>query len=442
MAKKIKRIISAALAVLMLISATAMLASCGDGKNGEGRVYYLNFKPEQDGDWQKLAKLYTEKTGIPVTVLTASDNQYENTLATEMDKSDAPTLFQVNGANGLNKWKDDCYDLSDTAIYKQLTSEEFALKHDGKPLGIAYVIETYGIIYNKTLLDKYFNSDWSSIKRIEDINSFSALKTVAEEIQLHKTELGVDGAFTSAGMDSSSDWRFKSHLANLPVYYEYKADNITSTAAIKGTYLDNFRNIWDLYINNATVDKSVIATKTGNDASAEFSSGKAVFYQNGTWAVGDVTGEGKLKADELGILPIYIGVDGEEEQALCTGSENYWCVNKNASEADIKATLDFLEWVVTSEEGTKALAEDMGFVSPFKKAKTSSNPLSKMANDYIAAGKAPVAWVFTTMPSEDWKNGVGAAMVAYAQGKGDWKAVENAFINGWKTEYDKANGKG
>ena len=442
MANKIKRIISAALAVLMLISATVMLASCGDGKNGEGRVYYLNFKPEQDGDWQKLAKLYTEKTGISVTVLTASDNQYENTLATEMDKSDAPTLFQVNGANGLNKWKDDCYDLSDTAIYKQLTSEEFALKHDGKPLGIAYVIETYGIIYNKTLLDKYFKSDWSSIKKVEDINSFSALKTVAEEIQSHKTELGVDGAFTSAGMDSSSDWRFKSHLANLPVYYEYKADNITSTAAIKGTYLDNFRNIWDLYINNATVDKSVIATKTGNDASAEFSSGKAVFYQNGTWAVGDVTGEGKLKADELGILPIYIGVNGEEEQALCTGSENYWCVNKNASEADIKATLDFLEWVVTSEEGTKALAEDMGFVSPFKKAKTSSNPLSKMANDYIAAGKAPVAWVFTTMPSEDWKNGVGAAMVAYAQGKGDWKAVENAFINGWKTEYDKANGKG
>ena len=177
MAYKIKRIMSIALSAILLISALAILTSCSDNKSGEGRVYYLNFKPEQDGDWQKLAKLYTEKTGIPVTVLTASDNQYENTLATEMDKSEAPTLFQVNGANGLNKWKDDCYDLSGTAIYNQLTSEEFALKYDGKPLGIAYVIETYGIIYNKTLLDKYFNSDWSSIKRIEDINSFSALKT-------------------------------------------------------------------------------------------------------------------------------------------------------------------------------------------------------------------------------------------------------------------------
>ena len=440
MANKTKKIISVILAMLVSLSAVTLMASCGGGKNKDGRVYYLNFKPEQDDEWQKLAKLYTEKTGIPVTVLTASDNQYENTLATEMDKSEAPTLFQVNGAQGLIKWKDDCYDLSGSELYKQLTSEEFALKDGSRVLGVAYVIETYGIIYNRTLLNKYFSSNWSTIKSIDKINNFDALKTVAEEIQAHKDELGVDGAFTSSGMDSSSDWRFKSHLANVPIYYEYRSDNIDKTNAIKGTYLENFKNIWDLYLSNATVDKSVIATKTGNDASAEFSSGRAVFYQNGTWAVSDVTGEGKLNSSDLGILPIYIGVEGEDEQALCTGSENYWCVNKNASEADIKATLDFLEWVVTSEEGTAALADDMGFVSPFKKAKESSNPLSKIANDYIAAGKTPVAWVFTTMPSEDWKNGVGSAMVAYAQGKSDWSAVENAFVNGWKTEYDKANG--
>lgn len=440
MIKRIKKIISITLATLMIVSAYSLIMSCNKKGDGEGRVYYINFKPEQDGDWQKLAKQYTEKTGVPVTVLTASDNQYENTLATEMDKKEAPTLFQVNGANGLQKWKDDCYDLSRTEVYKQLTSDEFALKNGNEVLAVAYVIETYGIIYNKTLLNKYFDSQWSTVKKLDEINNFDTFKTVVEEIQANKNELGVDGAFTSSGMDSSSDWRFKTHLANVPIYYEYKADNIDKTNAIKGTYLDNFKNIWDLYINNATVDKSVIATKTGNDASAEFSSGKAVFYQNGTWAVGEVTGEGKLRQDELGILPIYIGIDGEEEQALCTGSENYWCVNKNVSEADIKATIDFLNWVVTSEEGTKALADDMGFVTPFKKAKETSNPLSKIANDYIAVGKTPVAWVFTTMPSEDWKNGVGAALVAYAQDKNDWSAVENAFINGWKTEYDKANG--
>ena len=55
-------------------------------------------------------------------------------------------------------------------------------------------------------------------------------------------------------MDSSSDWRFKTHLANLPIYYEYKDRGITSTDAIEGTYLDNYKQIWDLYINNATCE--------------------------------------------------------------------------------------------------------------------------------------------------------------------------------------------
>ena len=31
-----------------------------------GSVYYLNFKPEADEAWQKLAATYTEQTGVPV----------------------------------------------------------------------------------------------------------------------------------------------------------------------------------------------------------------------------------------------------------------------------------------------------------------------------------------------------------------------------------------
>ena len=433
-----RKIISFLLCAAVLLSAALGLVSCRN-EESEGLVYYLNFKPEQDAAWQKVAKLYTQKTGVPVTVLTAADNQYESTLTTEIDKSNAPTLFQVNGAVGLQNWKDYCYDLSGSAVYKELTNDEFALKIDGKPLAVAYAVESYGIIYNKTLLKKYFDASWSTVKSVDEINNFLKLKTVAEEITSHKSELGVDGAFTSSGMDSTSDWRFKTHLANMPLYYEYKKDNISNTSAVKGSYLESFKNIWDLYINNATCDKSVIATKTGNDASTEFSTGKAVFYQNGTWAFNEITGTGKLNANELGMLPIYTGVEGEESLGLCTGSENYWCVNKKASDADIKATLDFLEWLVTDDEGTRALAEDMGFVAPFKKAKESSNALIKAANDYIAAGKTPVSWAFVTMPSEDWKNGVAAAMVSYAQGKGSWDTVKTAFVNGWKTEYDKAN---
>lgn len=433
-----KKILALVLALALSLTMFTVVAS---GEAATGSVYYLNFKPEQDQQWQDLAKLYTEKTGVPVTVVTAASGTYEDTLRSEMEKAEAPTLFQVNGPVGLKNWVNYCADLKDTALYANLKSDDFALIQDSQVLGIAYVIETYGIIYNKTLLAKYCAMDNAVIKDASEITSFATLKAVADDIQARKDELGVMGAFTSAGMDSSSDWRFKTHLANLPIYYEYKADGITSTEAIKGTYLDNYKMIWDLYITDATCEPSLIGAKTGEDALADFTLGDAVFYQNGTWAYNDCINAGMTDAD-LGMLPIFIGAEGEENQGLCTGSENYWCINKNAPQANIDATKAFLEWVITSDEGRDAMANQMGFVTPFKtfdEGYAANNALIKAANEYIAAGKTSVAWTFTTMPSENWKNGVGNALLEYAQGTGDWAGVVTAFVDGWATEYAAAN---
>jgi len=402
-----------------------------EGTTATGSVYYLNFKPEQDGQWQDLAALYQEQTGVEVTVITAASGQYEATLRSEIAKTEAPTLFQVNGPVGLARWGDYCFDLTGSDVLGELTSDEFALKNGSEVAGIAYVIETYGIIYNKALLEKAGYTQ-------DDITNFEDLKAVAEDITARSDELGF-AAFTSAGMDGSSDWRFKTHLANLPLYYEYKEDGIGSTENIKGSYLDNYKMIWDLYINNSTTTPALLSTKTGDDAVAEFVTGKAVFYQNGTWAYGDVS---DLGDENLGMLPIYIGAEGEEKQGLCTGTENYWCVNKNASEEDIQATLNFLNWVVTSDEGVKSMCEDMGFVVPFKKNLPAANPLVNIAGEYVANGYTPVSWNFPTMPSEQWKNDVGSALTAYAAGTGEWNAVVTAFVDGWAAEYEALNMKG
>ena len=395
-----------------------------------GSVYYLNFKPEQKDQWEALAASYTEQTGIPVTVRTAASGTYEETLSAEMAKSEAPTLFQVNGPVGLASWKDYCYDLSGSALYGELTNDSFALKDGDQVLGIAYVIESYGLITNKTLLEKAGYS-------VDDIKSFDDLKKVAEDITARKDELGF-AAFSSAGMDGSSDWRFKTHLANLPIYFEYQEEGITSTPAIKGTYLDNYKNIFDLYINNSTCDPAELSSKTGDDSRNEFLNSQAVFFQNGSWEYGNLSGT--FTDDELAMIPIYIGAGDEANQGLCTGTENFWCVNKDASEEDIQATLDFLYWCVTSDEGTNALANEMNFVIPFKKAVESSNLFVKQDTEYTAADKTPVSWNFTTMPSEEWKNGVGSALTAYAAGTGDWDGVVTAFVDGWASEYALANG--
>lgn len=432
--KNMKKYFAAAMSAAMVAGLAVVPTQAEEAK---GSVYYLNFKPEQATQWEDLAKIYTEQTGVEVNVLTAASGTYESTLKSEMAKDEVPTLFQVNGPVGLATWKDYCLDLKDSEVYSHLKSDDFALKDGDSVYGLAYVIETYGIIYNKALLADYCALDGAVIKDASEITSFDTLKAVADDIQARKDELGVEGAFTSAGMDSSSDWRFKTHLANLPIYYEYKADDISSTDAIKGTYLDNYKAIWDLYITDATCEPTMLASMTGEDAASEFALGEAVFYQNGTWAYGDIAGN-EVADEDLGMLPIYIGAEGEENQGLCTGSENYWCVNSKASEEDIQATLDFLNWVVTSDEGRNSLAKEMGFTTPFDtftEEYVADNPLLDAANAYIDAGKTSVAWCFTTMPSENWKNGVGSALLEYAQGTGEWDGVVSAFVDGWATEY-------
>ena len=403
-----------------------------------GKVYYLNFKPEQAENWEDLAQKYTAKTGVPVTVVTAASGEYETTLKSEMAKSNAPTLFQVNGPVGLASWKDYCYDLKDSEIYNQVESDDYVLKDGDAVAGIVYAIESYGIIYNKTLLDAYCRTEGAVISSADEINSFDQLKAVADDIQAKKDELGILGAFASAGMDPSSDWRFKSHLVNIPIYYEYKDSDIDSTGEIKGTYLDNLKQIWDLYLTDSTCAPTLLSSKTGDDAAAEFASGDVVFYQNGTWAYNDCIADG-LTDEELGMLPIYIGVPGEENQGVCTGSENYWCVNKNASDVDIQATLDFLNWCITSDTGREALAKEMGFLTPFMSFGENympENPLVAAANAYTVAGKTPVPWTLLSIPSDNWKNQVGAALTQYAEGKLSWDDVKNIFVNSWASEYE------
>ena len=434
-----KKFLALILALVMALS----LVACGEKKDdtktdgdatATGSVYYLNFKPESEDAWQALAKTYTAETGVPVKVVTAASGEYETMLVSEMDKDGAPTLFQCN-EGGVATWGDFCYDLSSTDVYNELVSKDYALKNaNGEVISIAYCLETYGIIVNKALLEKAGHS-------LDEITNFESLKAVADDIHARAAELGFD-AFTSAGLDGSSSWRFSGHLANMPLFYEFRDDSVSSKpAAIKGTYLDNYKNVWDLYITDSATTGAALLTATGDQAEAEFGQGKAVFYQNGTWEYSNLTAADKfaMNPDDLTMIPIYCGVEGEEKAGLCTGTENYWSVNKNAKPEDIQATLDFLKWVVTSDAGTTMMSEQFG-ACPFKSSKAPSNPFSALANEYVANGCYPVTWAFNFTPAvNDWRAAVVDALSKYTAGNGSWDDVKTAFVDGWATQYANEN---
>lgn len=432
--KKLTRTIAAVSALAMSVGA---LSACG-GSNvnaDKGHVYFLSMKAEQQDQFKELAEKFTKKTGIQVDIAIASSNTYEQSLKSELAKSEAPTLFDVDNNDFLN-WTDYYADMSGTNIYKDQENPDYALK-DGDTVGaVPYVMERYGIIYNKKLLQKYFDSSWASIKSVDSINNFKTLKTVADEIQAHKDEMGVKGAFTSAGFDTSSINRFGDQLAHISVYYEYRDQGVTQMpATISDKYVSNFKNIFDLYINDATIPKTQLASATMDDANSEFALGEAVFLQNGSWGYSQIRDQ-EVADEDMGVLPIYMGVKGEENAGL-TVSFLYFAMNKNASEKDQKATKQFLDYILNDDEARDIITNEAGFETPFKSyAKAgyqTKNPIHRANDAYAKADKYDI--VIYPLPSTQWVLTLGNAMLEYAQETGTWDTVHDAFVDGWASEY-------
>lgn len=444
---KLKKYLTIALsAVMATVALTGCSSSSDDGAKGDekGSVYYLSFKPEQEEQWKKIAEDYEKETGVKVKVVTAASGTYEQTLKSEIAKEDAPTLFQINGPVGYQSWKDYCLDLKDTELYKHLLNEDMAVKDGDGVYGIPYVEEGYGIIYNNAIMEKYFKLDGAKAKSMDEINNYDKLKEVAEDMQAKKDKLGIDGVFASTSLTPGEDWRWQTHLANLPIYYEYKDKDVTDLDKIDFTYADQYKNIFDLYINNSTCAPTLLGSKTVSDSMAEFALGKAAMVQNGNWGWGQIAEvEGNtVKEEDVKFMPIYTGVKGEEKQGLCIGTENFFSINNKASEADQKASIAFVEWLFTSETGKKHVTEELGFIAPFdtfKDAETPQDPLAQEVLRYLGNKDLyNVDWNFVSFPSQTFKDDFGAALLEYANGNMKWEDVKKLVVDEWASEKEAA----
>lgn len=457
--KTLKSSASVFLCLVLLVSTVLAFTACSKKNNNKENstnpasnnanvtVRYLNFKPEVADIYKEIADEYEKETGVKVIVETAANNEYESTLTAKMSTKNAPTLFQINGPKGLANWKDYCADLSDSELYKHLKDKSLAVtSSDGKVYGIPYVVEGYGIIYNKEITDKYFDLDNKStdFKSMEDINSFSKLKELAEDMQKNKEALGIEGVFASTSLKNGENWRFQTHLANVPLFYEFTKNKVdltsNDTSKITFEYADNFKNIFDLYLNNSTVDKGKTGTKTVSDSMAEFALEKCAMVQNGNWAwsqISKVSGN-KVKEDNIKFLPIYTGIEGEESQGLCIGTENYFAVNSKASKEEQQAAKDFIYWLYSSEKGKKFVSEKLGFISPFDTfddTEVPSDPLAKEVKNWMdKQSVTTIPWYFTVFPSQTFKDNFGSSLLKYAQGNKTFDEVKADAIADWEKE--------
>ena len=425
-----------------VLAVAATLAACSNGSSSgsENGVYLLNFKPEAEEALKTIASAYKDKTGVEVKIVTAASGTYQQTLQTEVAKSNPPTIFNINGPVGLVTWKDYALDLSGTEFVKALTDTSMALTDEsgvvyGSPLGI----EGYGLIYNAAILNKYFALEGAKATSVDEIKGFAKLKEVVEDMQARKADLGIEGAFACTSLASGEDWRWQTHLANYPVFYEFRDKGVTDAKEVDLTYSDNYKQIFDLYLNNSTVAPSAAAVKTVTDSMADFALGKCAFVQNGNWAWSQISEvEGNTVAEgDIHFMPIYIGVNGEEKSGIALGTENYLAVNSQVSETAQKASIDFLTWLLTGEGAKMLVDNSVVSVSPYPAFSelTPADPLGKETAQFLANKELyPINWVFQTFPSQEFKNQLGSHLAQYASGKEDWSAVKEYFVSTWKSE--------
>lgn len=444
--------------------ATASAASAASTASANGKsqyagetVYFLNFKPEVADVYKDIAKDFEAETGIKLNVVTAASNTYEQQLTSELAKSEPPTIFQINGPVGYKNWQKYCSDMKDTDFYKHLNDKNLALSDKDKVVGVPYCTEGYGIIYNNAIMTKYFalgDKDKSvSVTSADKINNFATLKAVVEDMTKHKDELGIKGVFSSTSFSNGEDWRWQTHLLNIPLYYEWKdidanANPVNTGLAQKEIafkYADNYKNIFDLYLNNSVTAKTLLGSKSTDDSMAEFAMGKSAMVQNGEWAWGQISkvSGNKVKKDDIKFMPIYTGMSGEEKQGLCIGTENYLCINSQVSDKKQKASAEYLKWLYTSDTGKKYVysSDKLGFIAPFdtfSDTERPDDPLAKEVSRWMASTDTPkVVWAFQAFPSQNFKNAAGAALLKYTQGKLDWNGVKTAVISNWKSEKAK-----
>ena len=425
-----------------VLAVAATLAACSNGSSSgsENGVYLLNFKPEAEEALKTIASAYKDKTGVEVKIVTAASGTYQQTLQTEVAKSNPPTIFNINGPVGLVTWKDYALDLSGTEFVKALTDSSMALTdEDGVVYGSPLGVEGYGLIYNAAILNKYFAMEGAKATSVDEIKGFAKLKEVVEDMQARKADLGIEGAFACTSLASGEDWRWQTHLANYPVFYEFRDKGVTDAKEVDLTYSDNYKQIFDLYLNNSTVAPSAAAAKTVTDSMADFALGKCAFVQNGNWAWSQISEvEGNTVAEgDIHFMPIYIGVSGEEKSGIALGTENYLAVNSQVSETAQKASIDFLTWLLTGEGAKMLVDNSVVSVSPYPAFSelTPADPLGKETAQFLANKELyPINWVFQTFPSQEFKNQLGSHLAQYASGQEDWSAVKDYFVSAWKSE--------
>lgn len=422
-----KRLIAVILCAVMLLT----LVSCNMFESGvgeDGAVYWMNFKPELDSLLQELAGRYSSENDVKVTVETPPSGEYMSTLLDKLKSENPPTMYVITGSNDVRALSKYSADLTDTSILSKQTTTEYNLRdEDGRLIAIPYCYECFGIAVNPLYVELAGHT-------MDELNSFDGLKAIAESIHENSWWLGYD-AFAPMDFSSDSSWKYTAHLADVEYAYESRTAKgyNEGPATLTGEYMDNFKNLYDLVVNNCAVSAAELSIGS-YDGLTEFKNGRAAFYIAGSWDYADIA----AGIPDVTMIPLYCGVKGENNAGLCCGTENRWAINDKISERSRYATLKFMEWLVTDPDASAALEKELGAIPYSGAAEYTENGFLNTASQMTKEGRYNLSWAFIFQPmKEEYRADLAEAMKAYNKDSSDesWEGVKTAMIDKWADRY-------
>ena len=394
-------------------------------------ISFLNSKGEVQTALEDMAEVFEAETGIKVEVLACGAGESPYTKITSAYNSGtAPTMAMLDNTDIMALAEQYAVELSDQEWVKECVGQVMMV--NGGIYSFPFCIEGRGLIYNKTAIEETLGTEFDAAS----INSYDALKGLLESLR-------------AAGMEnpvviSKEDWSLGSHQLGY-IYDTYDGTtegsaeliNQIKDGSLKTADYERYNQFMD------TLDLLLEYNINGDDPLGALydqdpiflADGEAAIWANGCWAWPNIAEAGASTDDEYGFIPFVLGNDTSDianNGIQASATKQVMIDGEQASEQEIAAAKEFLNWLVYSEEGQRMLVEEAAIIPAC--SNNTNQPVDPLGQDIqarLASGEVyPSCYI---APGDHWSV-LGASMQKYIAGESDRATLAGEIDAYWAAQ--------
>ncbi len=421
---KLKKVLAAGLAAVMVLSMAACGSNSGSSDestaSGDGvSITIFNSKSEIQSQFEEMATEYSEATGVNVEVYYSNDTVAAH-LATKYSANDPYTISMVDAKDVYSLGEEHAIDLSDE---DWVENTDYAISVNDQVMGFPVCIEARGVIYNADAIEAITGETFDP----------STVKTT-EEFEALCEELVKGGMETPTGV-MKEDWSLAGHY--LAQVYEEQEDVdafVDSLYAGEADLADNekFNALYDTFdvLKKYNCEAASPIAAEREVIEQKLAEGEIAFMFGGNWDWSVINAYDY--SENMGIMPVPQTTDDGSNEKLVGGGSKYFFIDSsdNTSDEQRQAAKDFLNWLVSDEDGNAFLTETCNLVPAFNNIEaTGLDPLSLSVKDYADAGS--LIDNYNYLPDDHYSI-CGAAVQKYLAGQIDRAGLAKEIEDYWK----------